>query len=70
MLHGELGRYPLSVTEKCLMITFWGRLINGKPTKYTYKVYEHMCRKTKLILELYQIYLGKSADPTISYIST
>lgn len=42
MLHGELGRYPLSILIKCRMLTFWNRLVSGKNTKYAYKIYEYM----------------------------
>lgn len=42
MLHGELGRYPLSVTIKSRMIGYWNRLLLGKHTKYSYRIYDFM----------------------------
>ncbi|MES9881385.1 MAG: reverse transcriptase family protein [Sedimenticola sp.] len=42
MLHGELGRHPLSITVKCRLIGYWNRLITGKDTKYAYLIYLSM----------------------------
>ena len=41
-LHGELGRYPLSVVIKSRMISFWTRLITGKEDKLSLQVYKYM----------------------------
>ena len=38
-LYAELGRYPIQLTVKCRMISFWNRIITGKQTKITYHLY-------------------------------
>jgi hypothetical protein len=30
MLYGELGRYPLNITVKLKILSFWSKLIDGK----------------------------------------
>ena len=42
MLHGETGRYPISIDMKCKMIAFWSRLINGNYNKLSYKMYSFL----------------------------
>ena len=42
MLHGETGRYPISIDIKCKMIAFWSRLINGNCNKLSYKMYSFL----------------------------
>ena len=42
MLHGETGRYPISIDIKCKMIAFWSRLINGNCDKLSYKMFSLM----------------------------
>ena len=42
MLHGELGRYPLSAVVKRRMIGYWNLLLNGKPTQLSYEIYLSM----------------------------
>lgn len=45
-LHGELGRYPMSVIIKSRMISFWIRLITGKADKLSLQIYKHMLSDT------------------------
>jgi hypothetical protein len=33
MLYGELGRYPLNITVKLKILSFWSKLIDGKQSK-------------------------------------
>jgi hypothetical protein len=47
MVYGELGKFPIDITIKCKMITFWNKLVNGKQSKLSYKMY-------KIMYELYQ----------------
>ncbi|MES9902847.1 MAG: reverse transcriptase family protein [Sedimenticola sp.] len=42
MLHGELGRYPLSIIVKSRLIGYWNRLVTGTNTKYAYLIYMSM----------------------------
>ena len=35
MVYGELGRYPLSISVKVRMITFWANVINCNTSKLT-----------------------------------
>ncbi len=42
MLHGELGRHPLSIIVKSRLIGYWNRLLTGKTTKYAYRIYSFM----------------------------
>ena len=39
ILHGELGRYQISIAVKARMVGFWQRLINGKRDKISNKIY-------------------------------
>ena len=34
MIYGELGRYPLEIYIKCIMIGYWSRLILGNMKRY------------------------------------
>ena len=36
MLYAELGRYPIEITIKQRMVSFWTRLITGKISKLSY----------------------------------
>lgn len=42
ILYGELGRYPISVTIKSKMVSFWTRLLKGDKNKLSYKIYTYM----------------------------
>ena len=42
MLHGELGRYPITILIQSRMIAFWSRLVNGNIDKLSYKIYSFM----------------------------
>ena len=42
MLYGELGRYPLAITVKTRIISFWKRIITGKPEKFTNIIYQKL----------------------------
>ena len=39
MLYGELGRYPLNITVKLKMLSFWSKLIDRKQSKLASLVY-------------------------------
>jgi hypothetical protein len=39
MLYGELGRYPLNITVKLKMLSFWSKLIDGKQSKLSSLIY-------------------------------
>jgi hypothetical protein len=53
MVYGELGRTSMSVLIKSRMIGYWARLITGKESKLSYKMY-------KKLLELYRNNVYKS----------
>lgn len=42
MLYAEFGRHPIDITIKTRMIGFWNRLITGKQSKLSYKIYKYM----------------------------
>ena len=42
MLYGELGRYPISITIKTRVISFWARIITGKPDKFVNIIYQKL----------------------------
>lgn len=42
MLYAELGRHPLDILVKQRMVNFWSRLITGKATKLSHKIYLFM----------------------------
>lgn len=42
MLHGELGRHPLAIIVKSRLIGYWNRLLMGKNTKYSFRIYTSM----------------------------
>ena len=46
MLYGELGRYPLNVTVKLKILSFWSRLIDGKQSKLSSLIYRLWYLKT------------------------
>ena len=39
LLYGELGRYPVHISVKLRLITFWFRLLTGKQSKLSLLVY-------------------------------
>jgi hypothetical protein len=39
MLYGELGRYPLNITVKLKILSFWSKLIDGKQSKLSSLIY-------------------------------
>ena len=39
MLYGELGRYPLNITVKLNILSFWSKLIDGKQSKLSSLIY-------------------------------
>jgi hypothetical protein len=43
MLYGELGRYPLNITVKLKMLSFWSKLIDGKQSKLSSLIYIDYC---------------------------
>jgi hypothetical protein len=51
MVYGELGRTSLDVSIKCRMIGYWVRLITGKESKLSFKIY-------KTLLNLYIVTYG------------
>ena len=42
MLYGELGRYPISITIKTRIISFWVRIITGNPEKFVNVIYQKL----------------------------
>ena len=40
MIYGEFGRFPLENQVKTRMIKFWAKILTGKNTKISYKMYE------------------------------
>ena len=42
ILYAELGRHPLSIIIKQRMVNFWTRLLTGKTSKLSYKIYQFM----------------------------
>ena len=40
MIYGEFGRFPLEIQVKTRMIKFWAKILTGKNTKISYKMYE------------------------------
>ena len=45
MVYGETGRYPIEITIKKKMISFWTRLISGKQYKLDKIMYDCLLRK-------------------------
>ena len=41
-LHGELGRFPISLIINCRMISYWNRLLLGKESKISLQIYKYM----------------------------
>ena len=48
MIYGELGRYPLSISVKVRMITFWANVINCNTSKLTGVLYSLASRNHNL----------------------
>ena len=46
MIYGEIGRFPLEIQAKTRMIKFWSKILNGKNSKISHKIY-------KILLFLY-----------------
>jgi hypothetical protein len=46
MLYGELGRYPLNITVKLKVLSFWSKLIDGKQSKLSSLIYGLLYLKT------------------------
>ena len=42
MLYGETGRYPIEITIKYRMISYWLRLIRGNVNKLSFKLFTYM----------------------------
>lgn len=42
MIYAELGRYPLELTIKCRMISFWTRIVLGKQNKLSNILYQKL----------------------------
>ena len=40
MIYGEFGRFPLEIQVKTRMIKFWAKILTGKNTKISYRMYE------------------------------
>ena len=48
MIYGELARYPLYITVKTRMISFWIKLLKGKETKLSRILYNFFLHKSAL----------------------
>ena len=46
MLYSELIKYPLNITVKLKMLSFWSKLINGKQSKLWSLIYRLLYLKT------------------------
>ena len=46
MLYGELGRYPLNITVKLKIVSFWSKLIDRKQSKLSSLIYRLLYLKT------------------------
>ena len=44
MVYGELGRCPIFVSINKIMVGYWSRVVQGKETKLSRKIYECMYR--------------------------
>ena len=55
MIYGELGRLPISITVKTRLISFWGKLILGKESKLSYRLYNQYCKNHELNRWMYAI---------------
>ena len=42
MLYGELGRYPIAISIKTRVISFWARIIHGNPDKFVNVIYQKL----------------------------
>ena len=40
VIYGELGRYPINLDIKVRMVSFWVKLVCGKPTKLSATIYK------------------------------
>ena len=40
MIYGEFGQFPLETHVKIRMIKFWVKILTGKNSKISYKMYE------------------------------
>ena len=40
MVHGELGRYPLTIDIKIRMVSYWAKFIDGKQSKRSNILYK------------------------------
>ena len=39
MVYGEFGRFPLSIQVKVRMLKFWAKILTGKNSKISFKMY-------------------------------
>ena len=44
ILYAAMGRYPIEITIKQRMISFWARLVTGKASKLSYNIYSFMLK--------------------------
>ena len=42
MVYGELGRYPLDITIKTRMISYWVKILKSKASKFTHIMYQEL----------------------------
>ena len=40
MIYDDCGRFPLGIQVKTRIIKFWAKILTGKNTKISYKMYE------------------------------
>jgi hypothetical protein len=60
MLYGELGRYPVNITVKLKILSFWSKLIDGKQSKLSSLIYRLLYLKTGFLrFFLLKIYRSK-----------
>ena len=42
MIYAESGRYPLEITVKCRMMSYWNSLLINSKSKISYRIYQYM----------------------------
>ena len=73
VLYGELGRYPINITNKSRMINYWNRIIASKHDKLAFLLYPKLRTTTQInsewILYIQQILEESCRTDTCIWIS-